>query len=157
VPITYEFAIVAHRRWRDELGLNFRLALEPNGELIDENIVSRPAGPWPHEDVLVTVDAGGNLFDSPNATHVYLVRAVRTTEGPMFCLRFETAVLQHQAQFSTIAEGPQVAVERAIARGYHKLEKPRPNPHLQARQREAELRAAQSLRPAQHIRPGDRN
>jgi hypothetical protein len=156
-PVTYDFAIVAQRRWREELNLVFRLSLEPNGKFIDEEIIPPPTGPWPHQDALVTVDAEGNLFDSPDATHVFLVRAVRTPQGPMFCLRFETGILQNQSQYSTIQEGPEGAVRKAIERGFTKIERPRPNPYLESRRREAERQAAQQAgQKIPNLRPGDR-
>lgn len=155
-PMKLSFAVIAQSRWKD-IGIECRFALEPNGPFIDPDLKSDIAVSWPHVDALVTVDADGNLVDSPDASHVYRVRAVRTTEGPKFCLRFENPILQNQSQFSTLAEGPEVAVRRAIDRGYTKLEKPQVNPWLEKRQQEAQ-RQAQRVANARfaNLRPGDR-
>jgi hypothetical protein len=149
-------ALVSQRRWR-ELGIECRLCLEPNGPYIDPDPKATEALPWPHKNALISVDEQGNILDSPDAPCVYLVRAVNTPNGPMFCLRFEAGVLQNQAQFSTLQEGPEIAVRRAIEKGYNRLEKPQPNPYVEIRRREAERRAAeQATRLPNNLRPGDR-
>jgi hypothetical protein len=157
-PVTLEMAVVCQRRWR-ETGIECRIAKEANGPYIDDpdpkndQVLARP-----HKDVFITVDEQGNLFDSLDAPCVYLVRAVNTVNGPMFCLRFENPILQHQAQFSSLEEGPEVAVQRAIGRGYTKFELPKPNPYLEARRQEAQ-RAGEHATNARftNLRPGDRD
>ena len=149
-PVTLEMAVVCQRRWR-ELGIGCRIAKETNGPYLDDPDPRTNDVPTsPHRDVFITVDEQGNLFDSLDAPCVYFVRAVNTVNGPMFCLRFENSLLREQAQFSTLREGPEVAIERAIARGYNKIEPPRPNPFLEARRQEAQRqaqRAANARRP----------
>jgi hypothetical protein len=153
-PMALEMAVVAQSRFR-ALGLTVRMALDPNRDFIDQDTVVTPQGPWPHADVLVTVDEQGNLCDSLDAPCVYLVRAVFTPNGPRFCLRFENGLLQNQPIFVTVAEGPEVAVRIAIERGFTKLEKPLPNPYLERRRQQAERQAAEATRPKFRIRVGD--
>ena len=158
VPMSFEYAQICVDRWQKRpLNLDVRITLEPGdqADFIDP-AKSDLLIPFPHEDCLVTVDADGNLLDSLDAPCVYRVRAVHTTKGPMFCLRFESPELQAQAQFSSLEEGPEMAVARAIERGYHQWEKPLPNPTLEARRAEQAAAQARVTKQIYGLRPGSR-
>ena len=155
VSITYEYAEISRRLWRDEpFNLNVRIALEPNqsAEFVDPD-PKVDSLPWEHEDYFITTDETGQPSDSVDAPFGYNVKAVHTVNGAMFCLRFETPILQNQSQFSTFQEGPTVAVLRALERGFCKVERPKPNPHIEAKRREAERQTQQARVP--RLRPGD--
>ena len=90
-PVRFDIALVCKQRWRDELGLTVRLALEQSGPYIDQapgmNMLS-----WEHRNYLVSVDRDGKPFDSFDAPCVYKVIATLTPSGKMFCLRFNHAI-----------------------------------------------------------------
>jgi len=153
-PMRHDLALVAQHRWRDELNLVVRLALEPNGPYIDE-LPTMSLLPWKHQNYLVTVDRDGRPLDSLDAPCVYDVIATHTPSGRMFVLRFNHPDLQNQPVFSTFEEGPEVAVARAFEKGYTKLEPPQPNPYLEARRQEAARQAAEAARPKVRYRVGD--
>jgi hypothetical protein len=153
-PVRFDIALVCKQRWRDELGLTVRLALEQSGPYIDQapgmNMLS-----WEHRNYLVSVDRDGKPFDSFDAPCVYKVIATLTPSGKMFCLRFNHASLRNQAVYATLEEGPETCVARAFEKGFTKLEPPQVNPYLEVRRQEAELRAADHAQRIPGLRPGD--
>jgi hypothetical protein len=152
-PMTLEMALISQRRWK-AIGIECRFVLEPNGPLVDAGPKSEDSLPWPHADVLVTCDEQGNLFDSIDAPCVFLIRAVNTPQGKMFCLRSDHPSLAEPSVFATLEEGPEHCVEKARSLGFR--HKPIVNPYLESRRIEAERRGTRSQRPVQYIRPGDR-
>lgn len=152
--MTLEMALVSQRRWK-EIGIECRLALEPNGEFIDSDLkIENP--PWEHKNYLVTCDENGLPSESLDAPFAYPIKAVHTVNGRAFVLKFETAILQNQSQFSSFEEGPEMCLRRAFDRGLTKLEPPKPNPHLEARRIEAQRQANQQATSIPGLRPGDR-
>jgi hypothetical protein len=158
VPMTFEYADVSKRLWSNPpFNLNVRLALAagPTAEFIDTGDEPSPTGSWEHRDHFVHCDETGALVDSLDSSHVFLVRAVHTPEGKMFCLRADQPSLTHPSVFSTLAEGPRFCVEKCFALGFSHT--PQVNPHLEARRQEAQ-RQAQRAANARYanVRPGDR-
>jgi hypothetical protein len=154
-PMNFEFAVIAQERWK-QLGFNCRFALEPNGPFVDADPKGSGALPWTHDDCWVTVNAAGEPIDDLDSPYVYPITAVHTPAGKQFVLKFQTAVLQNQSQFSSFEEGPDACVRKAFERGYTKLEPPQGNPFLEARRLEAQ-RQAQRAANARfvRVRPGD--
>jgi hypothetical protein len=148
VPMTYEFAVTARRRWREELNFNFHIALEQHSEFIDEEDVA-PVLPWNHRDHFVWVDAAADLG--------YTIRAVHTPQGKMFCLRFENPNLQAQSVFVPLEDGPEACVVKAREMHFLELEPPKPSPFRAAREADAQRQAQREVdKPCVNLRPGDR-
>ena len=158
VPMRLDWAIVAQKRWREELGFIFRITLEANqtSPFVDPDPNGAPTSRWQHVNYDVTCDVDGRPSESPDAPYAYKVLAVHSVRGKEFVLKFETPILQNQAQFATLDEGPEAPVWKAYERGYCKIEPPKVNPHLEARRREAARVAAQQVSRIPNLRPGDR-
>jgi len=158
-PLLYEYAVIACRRWRNELNLNFHIALDasPLAEFVDPDPAAPTAPPWIHADCWVTVTEAGEPIDDLDSPWVYEIKAVHTPEhGRAFVLKFGLGVLQNQSQFASFDEGPEACVQKAFARGFTKIEKPKPNPSLEARRQEAQRQAQQLANASRgRFRPGD--
>jgi len=153
--VPYEYASIARHDWREKLKLNFRIALEPLSDFIDDENTPSSSVAWEFRNYYITCRETGEPFDSLDAPCVLLVRAVNTPEGKQFCLRADEPSLAMPSVFVPFSEGPEAVVEKAWSLGFRYV--PIVNPSIEQRRREAEHQAqrAASARFA-NIRPGDR-
>jgi hypothetical protein len=146
-PLPLETALICKRRWLDELKLNCRLALHQHGEFIDDEPETKVAPVWEHRDFFI-------LTDEINETG-YLVRAVCTPEGKMFCLKFQNPLLENQSVLTRLEDGPEGPIRKARELHFLDIELPQVSPFKA--QHEAAAREAAEQQHIQingRVRPG---
>jgi hypothetical protein len=149
--MTFEIGLICQRRWRDELGQHWRMALEPYGNFVDEQS-SGEVSQWQHIDYFIMTD---EVSDTG-----FLIRAVHTPQGKQFCLKFEHPDLQQQSIFVPFEAGPEACITKAREMHFLDLEPPKPNPLRAEREAEAQRQAQRQAQRDSNtrfgrLRPGD--
>jgi hypothetical protein len=156
--MSYELAIIAQRRFREELGILFRLALEQHGEFIDEAFTPANEEPDVRIPLLVCPD------DLIPLDLWFTIRPANTVFGRCWCCRPQDipSLRESLGKIDTIygrpEESPEEVLERARRHWKSLGLKVEGSPHPNADERDnAELKQIlqEPKNPGQRRRPGD--
>lgn len=137
-PVAYEMAVIARKRFREDLGIETHFAFEPNSECVYEET---PTPVSPIREDRVPVKATLDEVDW------YKIIPVSTPQGPRWILRFEQPELVNQY---VSEKDPITVLQKAQERGLLKFAttfiEPAPQPPKQQ----------STLPPGVCFRPGNR-